>query len=51
MKSDLAGLEAQLSEVQASIDQEDYFGARDKALSIKEKLMQFPSRLMLLSKR
>ena len=29
--------EAQLAEVQASIDREDYFGARDKAVSIKEK--------------
>lgn len=37
MKADLAGLEAQLAEVQAAIDGEDYFGAKDKALSIKDK--------------
>jgi len=37
LKSALPGLEAQLAEVQASIDREDYFGARDKAVSIKEK--------------
>ncbi len=37
MKADLAGLEAQLTEVQTAIDGEDYFGAKDKALSIKDK--------------
>ncbi|MDI6697976.1 MAG: DUF4398 domain-containing protein [Candidatus Saccharicenans sp.] len=37
MKADLAGLETMLTEVQAAIDSEDYFGARDKALSIKDK--------------
>jgi chromosome segregation ATPase len=37
MKADLAGLEAQLAEVQTAIDGGDYFGAKDKAASIKEK--------------
>lgn len=37
MKADLAGLETMLTEVQTAIDGEDYFGAKDKALSIKEK--------------
>ncbi len=37
MKADLAGLETLLTEVQSAIDGEDYFGAKDKALSIKEK--------------
>jgi hypothetical protein len=37
MKAALAGLEDQLTEVQTAIDSEDYFGAKDKALAIKEK--------------
>ncbi len=37
MKAALAGLENQLTEVQTAIDSEDYFGAKDKALAIKEK--------------
>ncbi len=36
LKSDLAGVEALLTEAQAAFDSEDYFGARDKAASIKE---------------
>jgi hypothetical protein len=36
LKSDLAGVEALLTEAQAAFDSEDYFGARDKAVSIKE---------------
>jgi hypothetical protein len=37
MKADLAGLETMLTEVETAIDNEDYFGAEDKALSIKDK--------------
>lgn len=37
MKADLAAAETALAEIQAAIDAEDYFGARDKAVSIKDK--------------
>jgi uncharacterized coiled-coil DUF342 family protein len=37
MKADLAGLEAQLTEATNSVTAEDYFGAKDKAMVIKEK--------------
>jgi len=37
MKADLAGIEVSYAEVQAAIDAEDYFGAKDKAAVVKEK--------------
>ncbi|MHB8093622.1 MAG: hypothetical protein ACYDH0_01640 [Candidatus Aminicenantales bacterium] len=37
MKADLAGIEVSYAEVQAAIDAEDYFGAKDKAVVVKEK--------------
>jgi len=37
MKADLAGLETSLTEVQAAIDAQDFFGAKDKAVAVKEK--------------
>jgi hypothetical protein len=37
MKADLGGLETQLTEVQNAIAAEDYFGAKDKAMAVKEK--------------
>jgi hypothetical protein len=37
MKADLAGIELSYAEVQAAIDAEDYFGAKDKAAVVKEK--------------
>jgi hypothetical protein len=37
MKADLAGIEAALAEVQTAIDGQDYFGAKDKAVVVKEK--------------
>jgi hypothetical protein len=37
MKADLAGLEASFPEIQTAIDGEDYFGASNKAATIKEK--------------
>jgi tRNA U34 5-carboxymethylaminomethyl modifying GTPase MnmE/TrmE len=37
MKSDLAAAETALTEVQAAFDAQDYFGAKDKAVSIKDK--------------
>ena len=37
MKSDLAGLEAAMAEVQGAFDAEDYFGAKDKAMAVKDK--------------
>ncbi|MFO7732405.1 MAG: hypothetical protein R6X21_02000 [Candidatus Aminicenantes bacterium] len=37
MKSDLAGLEAAMAEVQGAFDAEDYLGARDMAMAVKDK--------------
>jgi hypothetical protein len=37
MKADLKGLEDSFPQIQAAIDQEDYFGASNTAASIKEK--------------
>lgn len=37
MKADLAGLEAAAGEAMTSFNNEDYFGAKDKAVVIKEK--------------
>ncbi|MEW5901639.1 MAG: hypothetical protein AB1715_09280 [Acidobacteriota bacterium] len=37
MKADLTGLEASFPEIQTAIDGEDYFGASNKATTIKEK--------------
>ena len=39
MKADLAGLETAMGEAQASLDGGDYFGAKEKAMVIKEKSM------------
>ncbi len=37
MKADLAGLETAAAEAMASLEQEDYFGAKEKADAVKEK--------------
>ena len=37
MKADLKGLEESFPAVQAALDSQDYFGAKDKAVAIKEK--------------
>jgi hypothetical protein len=37
MKADLSGLEPQMTEVQNAITAEDYFGAKDKAMAVKDK--------------
>jgi predicted SnoaL-like aldol condensation-catalyzing enzyme len=37
MKADLTAAETALAEIQTAIDAQDYFGAKDKAVSIKDK--------------
>jgi hypothetical protein len=37
MKADLSGLEPQMTEVQNAIMGEDYYGAKDKAMAVKDK--------------
>ncbi len=37
MKADLAGIETAIADVDAAMTAEDYFGAKDKAVVIKEK--------------